>query len=111
MTSYLRYHRKKSGLTQREVAEAIGSIGARQVARHESAKDIPTLRTAMGYQILFRASTPELFPSAFRAVSVDVEQRLRQIEERLHQSTAKGRKAAEIAHKLEWFVQRRHPEI
>lgn len=111
MESYLRYHRKKSGLTQREVAEVIGSIGPRQVARHENSKGAPSFFVAISYQIMFRTTVAELFPGLFETVSGDIEQRLSEMEQRLHQSTVKGRKAADIARKLEWFVQRMHPEM
>jgi transcriptional regulator with XRE-family HTH domain len=110
MGSYLRYHRKNSGLTQNELAELLGSIGPRQVGRHETAEAIPSFLVAVGYQTVFGASIAELFPGVFDTVRVGIEQRLSEMEDRLHRSTVKGRDAAAIARKLEWFVERREPD-
>jgi len=111
MGSYLRYHRKKTGLTQRDLAQLIGSVGPRQVARHENSQRTPSIRVAIGYQIVLRTAIAELFPGLVESLSGGIEQRLAEMEARLHQSTAKGHRAAEIARKLEWFEQRRNPDI
>ena len=107
MGSYLRYHRKKSGLTQSELAEVLGSIGSRQVARHENFKATPSIYVALGYHIALQASIAELFPGVYETVRQGIEQRLLDLEHRLQQSSVKGRRAAEIARKLEWLEQRR----
>lgn len=111
MGSYLRYHRKISGLTQRELAEILGSIGARQIAKLENQKATPSFLVAVGYHKVFGATIAELFPGFVETVGANVEQRISEMERRLHDSTVRGRKAAEIARKLEWFEQRRNPEL
>ena|SRR5579883_661655 len=111
MASYLRYHRKSSGLTQRELAELIGSIGPRQIARLENHDATPTFLVAVGCHRVFGVAIEELFPGHFETIGANVVQQMAAMEQRLHESTAKGRKAAEIARKLEWFQQRRNPEM
>jgi transcriptional regulator with XRE-family HTH domain len=107
MGSYLLYHRKISGLTQRELAELLGSIGPRQVAKLESQMAAPSFLVAVGYHKVFGATIAELFPGFVETVGTNIEQRISEMERRLHESTAKGREAARIARKLEWCEQRR----
>jgi transcriptional regulator with XRE-family HTH domain len=107
MGTMIRYHRRKSGLTQREIEEILGTIGSRQVARHENARALPSFLTAIGYQIIFGASSAELFPGAYETVRLGVEKRLKELEQRLQANTAKGRHAAGIARKLVWLEGRK----
>jgi transcriptional regulator with XRE-family HTH domain len=107
MGTMIRYLRRKSGLTQREIEEILGTIGNRQVARHENARALPSFLTAIGYQIIFRASSAELFPGAYETVRLGVEERLVELQQRLQAKTATGRNAAEIARKLVWLEERK----
>jgi hypothetical protein len=70
---------------------------------------LPLFLTAISYEIVFQASIAELFPGIYETVRLNVEKRLDEMEEQLHQSTAKGRAAALIARKLEWLCGRRNP--
>ena len=110
IASYLRTHRKKSGLSQRELASILGFLTEIQVSRHERSVTIPGLMIALGYEAIFRAPISEIFPGLFRAVEASIEDRLAILENELQQSTSKGRKAASIARKLEWLWERRNPE-
>jgi transcriptional regulator with XRE-family HTH domain len=107
MGSYLRYHRKKIGLTQKELAEIVGSLGPRQVAKHEKFQATPSIIAAIAYHVVLKASIAELFPGLHESVRYGVEQRLAEMEDRLQQSTAKGREANDIARKLVWMEERK----
>jgi len=110
IASYLRTHRKKSGLSQRELASILGFLSEIQVSRHERSVTIPGLLIALGYEAIFRAPIAEIFPGLYRAVETSIEERLATMENELQQSNVKGRKAASVARKLEWFWERRNSE-
>ena len=109
--SYLRTQRRKCGLSQSDLADILGLINEHQVSRHERSLTLPVLLTAIGYEVIFDVSLAELFPGIYETVRQNIEKRLEEIEERLHQSSAKGRKAVFIARKLEWLCERRNLQI
>ena len=109
MASYLRSHRLKSGMSQRELADLIGLIADHQVSNHERSSAIPSLLAALSYQVVFRMPVEELFPGLYETIRLAVEERLTEMENALQDSTAKGRKAQVIARKLEWLWERRNP--
>lgn len=69
---YLRTYRKKFGLTQSEAAELIGMETGQIVSRHENTARMPTLRTAVAYQIVFDVPLRALFPHLYRTVEAEV---------------------------------------
>lgn len=107
MATYLRSHRLKSGLTQREVSELIGLIAHHQVSNHERSV-VPSLMVALSYHVVFAVPVTELFPGLYATVRLNVEERLTELEKKLQDSTAKGRKAQAVAQKLEWLWERRN---
>ena len=111
LASYLRSHRKKCGLSQRELALILGTLSEGQVSKHERSVSIPPLLVALGYEVVFCASLATLFPGIYETVRLGVEERLSTLESELQQSTAKGQKAALIARKLEWLWERRNSEF
>jgi DNA-binding XRE family transcriptional regulator len=78
--TYLRFLRKKSGLSQRDLADIIGTISASEVSRHERSQMLPNILTAFGYQIVFGKTISDIFPGAFYTVRVVVKDRLRNFE-------------------------------
>lgn len=110
--SRLQSHRRKSGLTQRELAGIIGVANDVQIFRHESGVSIPPLTVALAYSILFQVPISEIFPSLYEAVSENIEATLTEFEQRLQQSSTKGLEAIPIAQKLEWISGRKnHTEL
>jgi DNA-binding XRE family transcriptional regulator len=109
--SYLRTHRRKCGLSQSDLANILGLVTELQISRHERSLTLPLFLTAISYEIVFQVPLSELFPGVYETVHQNVEKRLAEIEERLHQSSAKGREATVIARKLEWLCERRNPTV
>ena len=103
MGSSIRYQRRKSGLTQRELAEILGTIGDRQVARHENSHAMPSSLVVIGYEVVFQASAEQLFPGAYETVRQGIEQRLAEMERRLRENASKGRSVVDLARKLQWI--------
>jgi transcriptional regulator with XRE-family HTH domain len=59
--TYLRFLRKKSGLSQRALAEILGAVSESQVSRHE---------------VVFQKPISEIFPGLYHAVEISIEERL-----------------------------------
>jgi transcriptional regulator with XRE-family HTH domain len=108
--TYLRFLRRKSGLSQRDLARILGSVTANQISRHERSISPPSLLTVFGYQVVFQKSASDIFPGLFHAVEIGVEERLREFESELGNNVAKGGEAVRIARQLEWFWERIHSE-
>ena len=107
--SYLRMYRKKSWLSQRELAEVLGLITEWRISEHERSISVPHLLTAMSYEIVFNVPISKLFPGIYETVRENIESRLGKLESRLQESNAKGRAAVPIARKLEWLCERKNP--
>ena len=105
--NYVRTHRKKAGLSQRELGVILGYDTAGPVSRHERSQSIPPLLIALGYQELFRIPLGEIFAGLHEAEEANVERRIVEFENSLQQQSARGRRATLIAHKLEWLGERR----
>jgi transcriptional regulator with XRE-family HTH domain len=108
--TYLRFLRKKTGLSQRELARILGSVSANRISRHERLVAPPTLLAAFVYQVVFQKPVSEIFPGLYHTVETAVEERLTALECELNDSSAKGRSAARIARQLEWLWERKNPE-
>jgi DNA-binding XRE family transcriptional regulator len=54
LPNYIRTHRKRTHLTQDEVAFLIGARSGAVVCRHERFRQTPNLQTIIAYEILFR---------------------------------------------------------
>jgi DNA-binding XRE family transcriptional regulator len=83
---YLRSYRKVVGLSQGELAHLLGCRYGAKVSRYEVFSRMPSMRTAVAYEIIFRAPLKSLFPDLYlqvhkrigfnaRALLVEVERR------------------------------------
>jgi DNA-binding XRE family transcriptional regulator len=99
--TYLRYLRRKSGLSQAELAQILGSVSATQISRHERSRTLPSILTALGYQVVFRMPVSDLFPGLFHTVEAGIEERLREFELDSNSRSAKGGTALSIARQME----------
>ncbi len=61
LPNYLRSHRKRSGLSQAEVAYLLGSKTGAHVCRHERRQQRPNLKTLIAYELLFQTPIRELY--------------------------------------------------
>jgi len=106
-TNYLRRHRRKSGLSQRELGIVLGYADDGQVSRHERSKATPPTIALLAYSVVFRVGVPDLFPGLHAEVTRLIEGNLEEFEQTLQQRSGNGRGANETAHKLVWLRQRR----
>jgi transcriptional regulator with XRE-family HTH domain len=108
--TYLRFLRKKSGLSQRQLAKILGSVTANQISRHERSATPPNLLIAFGYQAVFQQPVSHIFPGFYHAVETAIEESLAELKSELSNSAVRGRSAVAIAHQLEWLWERKNPE-
>jgi len=97
LPNYIRTYRKRSCLTQEEVAFILGSKSSASVSRHERFKQTPDLQTLLAYEMLFRTPVRNLFSSTHR----EVEQKLRKRIRLLITKLIRGGHGRRIAKKLE----------
>lgn len=106
----LRTLRMRSSLSQREVAELLGFQTDVPAFRHESSRTFPNLRTAMGYEIIFRVPISAQFPALYRSVEPVIEDRILELKQRLEEQSNGGGDAARNAAKLEFLWLRQNTD-
>lgn len=104
LSNYIRTHRKRAGLSQRELARILDYTTKVTVFRHERVLALPPLLAALGYEVLFSVPISELFAGMREAVEQTVEERLTELEQELRRTpeTEKARRQT-----LEWIAVRR----
>ena len=105
--NYLRAHRKKSGLSQREVGKLLGYKDPGPISRHERASSIPPLAAALAYELIFRVPVGVIFAGTRDAIARDVELKLGEMGVTLGSRSPRDRNAKLIAQKL-WWLKERH---
>jgi transcriptional regulator with XRE-family HTH domain len=108
LENYLHAHRKKAGLSQREVGFLLGYADEGAVSRHEQSKTLPPLVSAIGYEIVFKKPIAELFPGIRETVQKKIEEQLLRFEEDLQQNNGKSRRRSRAAQKLAWVSDHRN---
>src|ERR1039457_6561488 len=101
--TYLRFLRRKSRLSQRDLARILGSVSASQISRLERSRTLPSMLTPFGYQVVFRKPVSEIFPGLFHAAEAGVEDRLQGFEHELNSGAGKGGAGASGERHLEWI--------
>jgi hypothetical protein len=107
LANYVRIHRRKAGLSQRELGRVLGYKDEGPVSRHEQCYSVPPLLIALGYEIVFQASVSEIFPGLRDTVELAVEEQLAALESELQGRSARAPGAAAVARKLVWLSERR----
>jgi transcriptional regulator with XRE-family HTH domain len=106
LDNYLLTFRKRSGLTQREVAFLFGCENGAQVSRYEKRRRLPPLETALACEAVFGAPVSELFAGVRDAARKEVYRRLLLLKSRLEANPGKGSEARMTAQKLRWLAER-----
>lgn len=66
LPSYIRAHRKRMHLSQRELSFLLGLTSQTVISQHESLARLPPTKTLLKYELLFGAPIGELFPKLRR---------------------------------------------
>lgn len=83
LPNHLRAHRKRAGLSQRDVAYLLGSHHGAKVSRYERFLREPSLRAIVAYEAIFAVPARDLFPGIHDAVAVQVQRRAKLLARRL----------------------------
>jgi transcriptional regulator with XRE-family HTH domain len=75
LANYLRMHRKRSYLSQDEVAFLLGCKDGSKISRYENFSRQPTPETIFAYEIIFRTLARQLFAGTYLKVEKDVMRR------------------------------------
>ena len=105
--NHLRTFRKRSGLSQDEIAEIVGWRGGQALSSHEWGEYELSLRKALALEVLFREPLSRLFPEVHNAVERETESQIGKLERKLQQRSLQGYEAAVNAKKLVWLTQRK----
>jgi transcriptional regulator with XRE-family HTH domain len=103
--NYLRTHRKKAGLSQRDVAVLLAYSDDVAISRHEQSTTVPPLFAAIAYEIIFKTPVSVLFHGIRDATKSAITERLRKFEEELQTKHGKGAKATRRSQKLAWLAE------
>ncbi len=108
LENYIASHRKRSGLSQKEVAWLLGHRSGSEVALFELNRRQPKLDTALKLEILFGIPAAELFAGKRQRYEREIEERLRKFHSQVVATpvVAKGRRKREREMKLEWLANR-----
>ncbi len=83
LPNYLRTFRKRSTLSQDDVAYLLGTDDGAKVCRYERFVQEPRLRTALACEIIFQKPISELFPGVFAEIEKQVKARAKKLVTKL----------------------------
>ena len=110
LQNYLRSHRRKSGLTQQEVAFLLGCRTGDPISRYEKRRRLPPLETALACEAIFGVPVSELFAGVHEARVKEIRRRMAELRSSLLTKSVKGSEALLNAHKLKWLDARGTPQ-
>src|SRR5258708_9621849 len=102
--NYLKAYRKRSGLSQSEVAYLLGSKNAAQVSRYERRRCMPPLRTALAFQAALDTPLSELYAGTYESVAKEVRSRAQSLSAQLNTRTPQRGKSL-TPYKLQWLAE------
>lgn len=70
--NYLKTHRKRSALTQKDVAFLLGGQNGAKVSEYEKRARRPNLETALACQVVYGVPAHELFEGIYKKVEQEV---------------------------------------
>jgi DNA-binding XRE family transcriptional regulator len=103
IASHLGTHRRRSGLSQLELARLVGHRNSGRVSRHERGVTLPPLSVALAYEAVFHVPVHELFPGIHEAAIKNIETRITDLDEALGQKSAMDSNSGAIARKLQFI--------
>jgi transcriptional regulator with XRE-family HTH domain len=87
LANYLRTYRKRSGLSQDEVAFLLGCQSGTKVSRYERFSRNPALETALACKALFGVPVENIFAGVYQKVEKKVSHRAQLLTRKLNRAT------------------------
>jgi len=104
LDNYLRACRKRSGLSQAEVAYLAGCKSRAQISQYERRSSTPPLHTALALQVALRVPVSELYAGKYDSIAKQVRDRAQRLAVELRAKNPKRGKNL-IAYRLQWLVE------
>jgi transcriptional regulator with XRE-family HTH domain len=104
LDNYLRAYRKRSGLSQAEIAYLVGCKSRAQISQFERRNGMPPLDTALALQVALHVPVSELYAGRYDSISKDVRKRAESLAYELRAKRPKRGKNF-IAYRLQWLVE------
>jgi transcriptional regulator with XRE-family HTH domain len=96
LQNYLRTYRRRSGLSQAELARLLGTSSGTKVSRYETFRRMPSVSGIFAYEIIFNQPASELFAGTYHAVRHGVRARARRLAKTLASRATNPRTARKL---------------
>src|SRR5205823_906586 len=96
LQNYLRTHRRRSGLSQKEVGFLLGCKSSTKVSRYERFSRQPTLKNVFAYELIFGVPARELFAGVFQRVEGETLRRVQLLSQKLKQAKPNQRTSRKL---------------
>lgn len=83
LSNYLKMYRKRSGLSQDELALLLGCTSGSKISRYERSCRVPSLDTVIALEVVFGEPARELFGGRYERVRRDVRRRAQRLSRRV----------------------------
>jgi len=110
LDNYLRTYRKRSGLSQADVAYLVGSKSRAQISQYERRNSVPPLHTALALQAALNVSVSDLYAGKYDSITQEVHRRAQCLTVELRTKNPVRGKTL-FAYKLQWLVERCIPQL
>ena len=87
LQNYLRTYRKRSSLSQDEVAFLLGCRSGTKVSRYERSTRKPSLEALFAYELVFGVPVHELFAGVYQKVEKQISHRAQLLTRKLNRAT------------------------
>ena len=91
LTNYLKTHRKRSGFSLEELGFLLGHRSGSTAGKHERFRRLPTITTALAYEIVFQKPARELFRGVYQRVERETIRRALELSKDLGEQPASTR--------------------
>jgi len=104
LDNYLRAYRKKSGLSQAEIAYLVGCKTRAEISAYERRSRMPPLPMALALQVALHVPVSELYAGKYDSISKQVRERAERLAVDLRAKKPKRGKNL-IVYRLQWLVE------
>jgi transcriptional regulator with XRE-family HTH domain len=83
LPNYIRTHRKRFGLKQKELALLLGGKSNSKISEYETFHRLPSLKTALAFQALFGTPVAEIFSGIYQEVEKEVSRKAAILQQKM----------------------------
>jgi transcriptional regulator with XRE-family HTH domain len=83
LPNYLKAHRKRLALTQKDVAYLLGVSNPEKVSRHETFIRDPRFESLLAYEVIFQRPVREIFAGLYAQIEQEVAMRAKELASKM----------------------------